>query len=157
MGTFAFTREEFTKIQKEIFANLEKEENFDFYDNLFERRIDEQIDYLHKNGMEALFEINNMNYQVYEKFSAYVDGKIESMYDASEGLEEPEEVYQLITSFGIYDMIADKLDISRDCARAIVGTVITTIGAIGIGGPVGAGLWLIRKGYNTYKLIKACS
>ena len=54
-------------------------------------------------------------------------------------------------------MIADKLDISRDCARAIVGTVITTIGAIGIGGPVGAGLWLIRKGYNTYKLIKACS
>jgi len=51
MGTFAFTREEFTKIQKDISKNLDLKENFEVYDKLFDEKADSQIEYLHKNGM----------------------------------------------------------------------------------------------------------
>jgi hypothetical protein len=42
------------------------------------------------------------------------------------------------------------------CADAVISTVLTTVGAIGVGGPVGLGIWLVSKGWSTYQLIKNC-
>jgi len=160
MGTFAFTKEEFTRIQDTISKNLDLEENFEVYDRLFDEKAASQIEYLHKNGMEALFKLNRVNYQIFKNFQAHLDGKFPSLYDASVDLSK-DEVYQLITSKELYERVLkidaySKRGISRDCAEAIVGTVLTTVGAIAVGGPVGLGLWLVTKGYNTYQLIRAC-
>ncbi|RFC55672.1 hypothetical protein [Brumimicrobium aurantiacum] len=46
---------------------------------------------------------------------------------------------------------------SGPCADAIISTVITTAGAIGVGGPLGLGIWLVSKGWSTYQLIKNCT
>jgi|SRR5690625_592524 len=162
MEKFVFTKEEFEKIQQEFSKNMDKKENFDHWDKIFEEKIDKQIDYLHRNGMEALYKLNEVNYIIHQQFHAFLEGKFRTLHEASVGLNEG-EVYQLITSNEVYERVL-KLDnkptsraIPRDCAEAIVGTVITTIGAIGVGGPVGLGIWLVAKGYSTYQLIRACA
>lgn len=161
MAKFAFTKEEFIRIQEEISKNLDLEKDFDVYDRIFDEKADGQIEYLQKNGMEALFRVNGMNFQVFRNFQDELDGKYLSLYDASVDLTE-NEVYQLITIRELFDRVlringeTTTNRISRDCAEAIVGTVIVTIGAIGVGGPVGLGIWLVSKGYSTYQLIRAC-
>ncbi|MCU7543493.1 hypothetical protein [Riemerella anatipestifer] len=147
----------------------------------FSAVFDRNYTYAKENGVEALLEKNGINSNIIYLSNYYFeiqnkDNVYDLLYSKSleMGIYNEKDFNILLDYIELKRNFKNKLlehnsfmnpnqlkvfadGISRDCGEAIIGSLITTIGAIGVGGPVGLGIWLVGKGFSTYQLIRACA
>lgn len=126
--------------------------------------LDQNFDYAEINGVDSLMSEHGIDPVVLEQLRFFIDnedqGNVYELLDNNYDLTEEEALllFQAVETYkAVYPYLAQQ-GISRDCAEAIVGTlIITTAGAVAVGGPVGLGLWVVAKGWSTYQLIRGCT
>lgn len=129
---------------------------------------EDNINFALQNNVYTLFEKNGMNLSIVDALLDYGNNYM-SVDDGFEDLCKKynfnkQDVYYLAYGIEAFDYLMSIVPATRsntekvvDCTAAVVGSVITTIGAASITSGVGLGIFLIGKALSLYSIAKCAS
>lgn len=118
------------------------------------------IDFLESNNINPII-IEASRFYEKNRGSENIYSMLLSEFELS--TKDAQDLFSFIAAIDILEehLIGDidivlRVSMSRDCLEALAATVLTSVGAVFIGGPVGLAFWLVSKGFSMYQLVRAC-